>query len=455
MNKISQEDWNNIIQMMKEEYEISTAPFNSWIKPLTVHSVNDHTVNIMLSDGLSQMKGYISKKYLQQFAVTISEYFEDEYDVVIGTSKDFDHLLPDNGDNSHDKKNEHAVLNKTLNPKYTFETFVVGKNNELAHATALAVATDPGDYGNPLFIYGGVGLGKTHLMQSIAHYILSYDPDFKIIYTTTENFSAELYKSIKTKTQEAFKEKYRNIDMLLIDDIQFIADKDSTMEEFFHTFNSLYDNKKQIVISSDKPPKDIVGIEDRLISRFKAGLTVDVKPPDYDTRLAILDRHAESENLNIEDKALYYIAENIVSNIRELEGAINSIVNYTRLKKTDYVDLEIAKEALKDIIEPEKDKPVTPEMIMNTVIEQFDYKITLDDIKGQNKSRKIAYPRQICMYLCSTYTDLSQEAIGSALGNRDHTTILYGKRKIESDMETDERLRNMISVITKKLNLTR
>ena len=240
--------------------------------------------------------------------------------------------------------------------------------------------------------------------------------------------------------------------MLLIDDIQFIAKKDSTMEEFFHTFNALYDNKKQIVISSDKPPKDIVGIEDRLISRFKVGLTVDVQQPDYDTRVAILAKRAELEHINIEESALHYIAEHIVSNIRELEGALNQISNFARLKKTPFIDLNLTREVLKDIIEPDENRQITPELIINTVIEQYNYKITADDIRGKNRSRDIAYPRQICMYLCCKYTGLSQAAIGSALGNKDHTTIIHGKNKIEEDMAKDEQLRTMIDVIVKKLN---
>lgn len=453
VTKITQEDWDKIRKLMQAEYEISVVSYKTWIEPLSVYAVNDHTVTILISDGIAQMRDYIKKKFEQPLRVTISEYFEEDFDVVISTSRELAASGLKVDDPVEEKKDASpAFANKILNPKYTFDTFVVGKNNELAHATALAVASDPGEYGNPLFIYGGVGLGKTHLMQSIAHYILSERPDFRIIYTTTETFSSELIAAIKNKTQEAFKNKYRNIDMLLIDDIQFIAKKDSTMEEFFHTFNALYDNKKQIVISSDKPPKDIVGIEDRLISRFKVGLTVDVQQPDYDTRVAILAKRAELEHINIEESALHYIAEHIVSNIRELEGALNQISNFARLKKTPFIDLNLTREVLKDIIEPDENRQITPELIINTVIEQYNYKITADDIRGKNRSRDIAYPRQICMYLCCKYTGLSQAAIGSALGNKDHTTIIHGKNKIEEDMAKDEQLRTMIDVIVKKLN---
>lgn len=289
-------------------------------------------------------------------------------------------------------------------------------------------------------------------MHSIAHYILSYNPDYKIIYTTTETFSNELISAIKNKTQEAFKNKYRNIDMLLIDDIQFIAGKDSTMEEFFHTFNTLYENKKQIVISSDKPPKDIVGVEDRLISRFKVGLTVDVQPPDYETRVAILVKRAELEHINIEVDALHYVADHISSNIRELEGALRQIYNFSRLKHADKIDTDLAREALKDIIAPDEARPITPEVIIETVTEHYNYKVTKDDILGKNRSRDISYPRQICMYLCEKYTGLSLAAIGAALGNKDHTTVLHGIKKIKTDLEKDDQLRSTIDIITKKLN---
>lgn len=452
MINIIRENWDEILDIMKKEHDISPVAFNTWIAPLSVYSVNGRTVTILVGDGLAQMSSYIKKKYEQPLKVTISEYFNEDYDVRITTSEELDKFEDSHAVQPEKKTVPISTANKTLNPNYTFDTFVVGKNNELAHATALAVASEPGDYGNPLFIYGGVGLGKTHLMHSIAHYILSYNPDFKIIYTTTETFSGELITAIKNKTQEAFKNKYRNVDMLLIDDIQFIAGKDSTMEEFFHTFNTLYENKKQIVISSDKPPKDIVGVEERLISRFKVGLTVDVQPPDYETRVAILVKRAELEHINIEEEALHYVADHISSNIRELEGALRQIHNFSRLKHVNQIDIELTKEALKDIIAPDEARPITPELIIETVIEHYNYKVTAADIKGKNRSRDIAYPRQICMYLCEKYTGLSLAAIGAALGNKDHTTILHGTKKIKADLAKDEQLRNTIDIITKKLN---
>ena len=340
-------------------------------------------------------------------------------------------------------------MNAHLNPRYTFETFVVGKNNDIAHATALAVAEDPGTYGNPLFIYGGAGLGKTHLLHSIAHYVLGKHPNYRIIYVTSEEFTNELVHSIQHKQIENFKNKYRNIDMLLIDDIQFIVNKESTQEEFFHTFTTLYESKKQIVISSDKPPKDINGLEDRLITRFKAGLTVDVQPPNYETRMAILKKRAELDNIQVDDESLNYIATNIKSSIRELEGALKQIYNFSRLRKK-MINFELTKEALENIISPEEKRPVTCELIIDTVAEH--YNISPDDIKSSKRNKEIAYPRQICMYLCRKMTADSLQAVGNSLGKKDHTTIIHGEKKISDDLKHDENLKNTIDILIKKIN---
>lgn len=455
MINLDQENWDKIRSILVNEYGISTAARDAWINKLSVYSVEGNTVTLLIDDNISQLISYVKTKFEQPLKVTISEYFDEECNIVIARSSDIRNQ-EEKKNNKERKENRSSVISSNvssvLNPKYKFETFVVGKNNELAYATALAVASDPGEYGNPLFIYGGVGLGKTHLIQSIAHYIMTERPDYKIIYTTTETFSSELITAIKNRTQEAFKNKYRDIDVLLIDDIQFIAGKDSTMEEFFHTFNALYDRKKQIVISADKPPKDMVDLEERLVSRFKVGLTVDIQPPDYDTRVAILAKRAELENIDIDEAALHYIAEHIVSNIRELEGALNTISNYARLRHTYHIDTDLTMEVLKDIIEPEQKKIITPDLVIETVVDHFNYKITAGDIKGKNRSRDIAYPRQICMYLCEKYTGLSLAAIGKALGGKDHTTVLHGAKKIKEDMENDENLRNTIEILMKKIN---
>lgn len=454
MINLDQENWDKICNILVKEYGISAVARDAWINKLSVHSVEGNTVILTIDESISQLIGYVRDKFLQPLKVTISEYFKEDCEVIIATRSEVRELEENKKKPEPKKEAKSASVNSDLmlNPKYKFDTFVVGKNNELAYATALAVASDPGEYGNPLFIYGGVGLGKTHLMQSIAHYIITERPDYRIIYTTTETFSSELITAIKNRTQESFKNKYRDIDVLLIDDIQFIAGKDSTMEEFFHTFNALYDRKKQIVISADKPPRDMVDLEERLVSRFKVGLTVDIQPPDYDTRVAILAKRAEIENIDIDEAAMHYIAEHIKSNIRELEGALNTISNYARLRHADHIDVQMTQEVLKDIIEPEKQKVITPDLIIETVADHFNYKVTAADIKGKNRSRDIAYPRQICMYLCEKYTGLSLASIGKALGGKDHTTVLHGARKIKEDMEKDEKLRSTIDVLTKKLN---
>ena len=339
-----------------------------------------------------------------------------------------------------------------LNPKYTFDTFVVGSNNNLAHAAALAVAESPGEIYNPLFIYGGVGLGKTHLMHAIAHFILKNNPSAKILYVSSETFTNELIDAIRNKnniTTTEFREKYRNNDVLLIDDIQFIIGKESTQEEFFHTFNTLYESKKQIIISSDKPPKEIETLEERLRSRFEWGLTVDIQSPDYETRMAILRKKEEMEGYNIDNEVIKYIATNIKSNIRELEGALTKIVALSRLNKCD-ITLGLAEEALKDIISPNAQREVTPNLIIQVVSDHFG--ITPLDISSQKRTKEIVYPRQIVMYLCRNMTETPLQSIGRILGGRDHTTIIHGSEKIAADMNKDENLKNTIEILKKKIN---
>ena len=339
-----------------------------------------------------------------------------------------------------------------LNPKYTFDTFVVGKNNNLAHAASLAVAESPGEIYNPLFIYGGVGLGKTHLMHSVAHFILKNNPSAKILYVTSEKFTNELIDAIRNKNNVStteFREKYRNNDVLLIDDIQFIIGKESTQEEFFHTFNALYEAKKQIIISSDRPPREIETLEDRLRSRFEWGLTVDIQPPDYETRMAILRKKEELEGYNIDNEIIKYIATNVKSNIRELEGALTKIVASSKLNNKE-INLELAEEALKDLISPNAAREVTPQLIINVVSEHFG--ITPLDLIGQKRSKELVFPRQIVMYLCGDMTSESLQNIGKALGGRDHTTIIHGTKKIASELKTDENLKNTIDILKKKIN---
>ena len=319
-------------------------------------------------------------------------------------------------------------------------------------AAALAVAESPGDTYNPLFIYGGAGLGKTHLMHSIAHYIIEHDENSKVLYVTSEEFTNELIETIRNGNNSAmskFREKYRNIDVLLVDDIQFIIGKESTQEEFFHTFNSLHSAKKQIIISSDKPPKDMEILEERFRSRFEWGLIADITLPDYETRMAILHKKEEMEGYNISEEVIKYIATNIKSNIRELEGAFNKVMASSKLEKKE-VTLELAEQALKDIISPNEQKVITPDYIISVVAEH--YHVTVADLCGNKRSSKIVMPRQIAMYLCRDIIDTSLKTIGKNLGDRDHTTVMHGIEKIENELKVNDNLRNSIDTLKKKIN---
>ena len=442
--EIVQDKWKEILQRVRDEHELSEISFTTWIEPLTIHSVEDNLITILVP---SEKMGldYVSKKYTLPIKVAIAE--------ITGINYEIRFILPE------EVKQEKApapvqknLYVPNLNPKYTFDTFVVGSNNKFAHAASLAVAESPGEIYNPLFIYGGVGLGKTHLMHAIAHFILKNNPKSKILYVSSETFTNELIDAIRNKnniTTTEFREKYRNNDVLLIDDIQFIIGKESTQEEFFHTFNTLYESKKQIIISSDKPPKEIETLEERLRSRFEWGLTVDIQSPDYETRMAILRKKEEMEGYNIDNEVIKYIATNIKSNIRELEGALTKIVALSRLNKCD-ITLELAEEALKDIISPNAQREVTPELIIQVVSDHFG--ITPADVISQKRTKDIVYPRQIIMYLCRTMTETSLQIIGRSLGKRDHTTVLHGADKITSDMQKDETLRNTIDILKKKIN---
>ena len=454
MLDIIQERWNEILEKVRIEHSVTEVSFRTWLKPLKIHTINDNVLILLVSDAQLGTE-FVSKKYSVPIKVAIEE--------VIGKAFELKFILPNEINNLSTKpapantvsNTTPAVntLNPNLNPRYTFDTFVVGANNNLAHAASLAVAESPGEMYNPLFIYGGVGLGKTHLMHSIAHFILEKNPDAKVLYVTSEKFTNELIESIGNKNDSTpikFREKYRNIDVLLIDDIQFIIGKERTQMEFFHTFNTLHEAKKQIIISSDKPPKEIETLEERLRSRFEMGLTVDVQSPDYETRMAILRKKEELDGLNIDSSVLEFIAANIKSNIRELEGALTRLVAFSRLNNGREIDVEMAESELKDFIYPNENKKITIELIIDIISEHYD--ISQADIISSKKSKNIAYPRQICMYLCRNLTEFSLEDIGKALGKRDHTTILYGIQKIEKDLKEDRSLQNTIEVLIKKIS---
>lgn len=452
---IVEENWEQILNKMKLEYCSSNISYNTWIAPLTVYEVTDDTVYILVK--LRASLEHIEEKYLLPFKVCIAEVTGYEYEVSFVTD---DHVvIQEKKDTAVKKQQSNAIFEQAnLNPKYTFDTFVVGSNNNFAHAASLAVADSPGEIYNPLFLYGGVGLGKTHLMHSIAHFILEKDPTKKVLYVTSETFTNELIDALKIGkngnelAMTTFREKYRNNDVLLIDDIQFIIGKESTQEEFFHTFNHLHVSGKQIIISSDKPPKDIETLEARLRTRFEWGLIADISSPDYETRMAILRKKEELDGLeryHIPDEVMQYIANNITSNIRELEGSLNKLIALANLENKP-IDIPLAAEALKDMISPNNTREITPELIIEVVSDHFN--LPAAELKGKKRNAEIVLPRQIVMYLCRKMTDTPLKTIGLILGGKDHASVSHGVKKIEHDVKTDEALNNTVNIIKKKLN---
>ena len=445
MKELIESKWQEILNILVKEHEISEVAVNTWIQPLIIQTITDDSITFFMVRGPRGIE-FIKHKY---YDIYLSMAIEQV------TGKQFKILFTDS--NSAAPKSEPKKVSVpaeyigNLNPRYTFDTFVVGPTNKMAHAVSVAVAESPGGAYNPLFLYGGVGLGKTHLMHSVAHFILERNPSTKILYTTSEEFTNELIEAIRNGNNTAmtkFREKYRNIDVLLIDDIQFIIGKESTQEEFFHTFNALHSAKKQIIISSDKPPKDMEILEDRIRSRFEWGLLADISSPDYETRVAILRKKEEMDGYNLDDSIIEYIAKNIKSNIRELEGSLNKIIAYANLEKRE-VTMELAETVLKDIISPNDKKIITPEYIINTVAEHYD--ITPEDIIGTKRNSKVVYPRQIAMYLCRELANIPLKSIGQCMGNRDHTTIMHGCDKIEQELQNSQTTQKAIEILKKKL----
>jgi len=456
---VVKEKWTEIIEYLRVEHELSNVSFTTWIQPLKVYDVVDNTVFILVN--MNASVEYIEKKYLSPLKVCIGEITGIEFEVVFISEDDekLNEIQSMAIETNQKKKVKSASEKAGLNPKYTFDTFVVGGNNNFAHQASLAVAESPGKVYNPLFLYGGVGLGKTHLMHSIAHFILENNSNKKVLYVTSDVFTNELIESLRygkaagsESPMSKFRDKYRNIDVLLIDDIQFVIGKESTQEEFFNTFNELHSLNKQIVISSDRPPKDFETLPERLKSRFTMGLIADISSPNYETRMAILQKKIELDNLskyNISSEVLHYIADNIKTNIRELEGSLNKLIALCKLTNRP-IDIPLASEALKDIISAENNREVTPELILDIVAEHFG--ISVADLKSNKRNAEISNPRQIAMYLIRTMTDTPYKTVGIVLGGKDHSTIKHGVDKITSDVKKDEVLFNTISILKKKIN---
>ena len=438
------DNWELIKETLRTEYDLSDISYKTWIQPLTFHSENDDVVTIMIPSDQAHSLKYISSKYKSFFQVTISEMLDHTYDISFILEKDAENEQASVYNINYEKAN--------LISKYRFDTFVVGGNNKFAHSASLAVAESPGEVYNPLYLYGGAGLGKTHLMHSIGHFILDQDPDRKVLYVTSEQFTNEVIESIRSGNaakMNRLREKYRTVDVLLIDDVQFIIGKESTQEEFFHTFNVLHSAGKQIILSSDKPPNEMETLEERFRSRFEWGLIADIQPPDYETRMAILKKNAENTTKKINEEVFDYIATNIKSNIRELEGAYNKVIAFSRLNKVE-ITLDNIEEALKDIISPNAKKIITPQYIIGIVAEHFN--ILPEDIVSRRRNSELVQPRQICMYLCRHMTEESLQSIAQALGKKDHTTVIHGIDKITYEITVNEELKNRIDIITKKIN---
>jgi chromosomal replication initiator protein len=420
--------------------EVTKISYETWIKDLEIESAENG--NIVLVANTVFQKDSIMSRYYDLFKNTFRFLTNKEWDINVVLKSD-DSTPKEEASYLEQTTSSYVNPNSNLNPKYTFDTFVVGNNNRFAHAAALAVAEAPAKSYNPLFVYGGSGLGKTHLMHAIGNEVLRNNKTLNVLYVDSEKFTNQLINAIKDSKTEQFKNKYRNIDVLLIDDIQFIAGKERIQEEFFHTFNSLHGNGKQIIISSDRPPKDIQLLEDRLKSRFEWGLIADISNPDYETRFAILKKKAQLDNIFIEDEILSNIATKIDSNIRELEGTLNRLIATCSLTQTP-ITMEMAERAINDVV-TNKEKVLSYDLIQETVAKYFN--ITVNDLKGSRRSNDIALPRQIAMYLCRNIAQMSTNAIGACFGKRDHSTVLHACNKIDKDMKQDNNLKMVVDSV--------
>ena len=447
--EIIKNKWNEILDMLREITPVADVTYELWIAPMKPYDFVDNKLVILMNTKEHFSLSIIRKRYNDSFRIAIMEVTEINTEVLIIDEAGLDFLYKK--EEKEDLSLTDALKNANLNSRYTFDSFVVGSSNDLAHAACVATAELPGEQYNPLYIYGGAGLGKTHLMQSVAHFILQQNRHAKIRYVTSETFINEFVDSIRNKNNISpaeFRKKYRELDVLLIDDIQFLIGKEGTQEEFFHTFNALYDNRKQIIIASDKPPKDIDNLEERLRSRFEVGLIVDIQMPDVETRMAILRKKEELEGYNIDNEVIKYIADNIKSNVRELEGALTKVVAKSRLVKQP-ITLELAEELLRDHITPSERKEITSELIIEVVAEHYNLKTS--DLASVTKKKTIAYPRQIAMYLCRELTNVPLVTVGELLGGRDHSTVIHGCEKISTELQTNEQLKSTIESLRKKI----
>lgn len=434
--------WPRVLDLLKNE--LTEISYNTWIKTIEPISASSNSIELGVPTDFN--KGILESRYITLISNAVRQITSRDYNIVISVPTQD---TSDKRAETNETANNEDPYTSILNPKYTFDTFVIGNGNRLAHAASVAVAEAPAKAYNPLFLYGGVGLGKTHLMHAIGHYILSQNPSSKVLYVSSEKFTNELINAIKDDRNEEFRSKYRYIDVLLIDDIQFIGGKERTQEEFFHTFNALYEADKQIIISSDRPPREIPTLEDRLRSRFEWGLTADIQSPDLETRIAILKKKAQMENLFIPDDVLVFIADKVISNIRELEGALNRVIAYSSLTETE-ISVDLCAEALKELLSVSNAKIIDATHIIESVSRYFD--LRPEEFISQKRNRNISYPRQIAMYLCRDIMGISLPKIGEEFGGRDHTTVIHAIQKIEEDIQSNTETRRTVEEL--KRNIT-
>lgn len=426
--------WDEALNIL--ESELPTVGYETWVKTLVPVDVVNNTFFLMTNMDFNQ--NLITTRYSTIIQNVLYEITKNYYDIEI--------IIPEQSIETEVKKT--PANSNGLNVNYVFDTFVVGSGNQLAHAAAIAVSEAPAAAYNPLFLYGGVGLGKTHLMHAVAHYILKLNNSSKVLYVSCETFTNELIEAIKHNKNEAFRKKYREIDVLLIDDIQFLSGKDKTQEEFFHTFNTLKDANKQIVISSDRPPHEIEILEERLSSRFRQAFICDLKPPDLETRIAILTKKAERNGDRLPNNVIEYIARSIVDDIRALEGALTSVVAYSKFTKVE-LNIELAENVLHDIVNDTESRTITIELIQEVVANHFGIKP--EDIRSSRKVQKLTYPRQIAMYLSRKILDVTFDKIGDSFGGKHYSTIMHGCEKIENDIESDQKIKKTVEELEKKL----
>ncbi|MFC5653201.1 chromosomal replication initiator protein DnaA [Paenibacillus solisilvae] len=446
MDSHTHEMWQQVLSIIQTK--LSKPSFDTWFKA-TKASFNGDSM-VVVTAPTTFAAEWLESRYTKLVRTTLQEFMGRQYDIkfVIEENKPPEPIVVQPQILPTVNVGPEETFSHMLNPKYMFDNFVIGANNRFAHAASLAVAEAPAKAYNPLFLYGGVGLGKTHLMHAIGHYILEHNPSTRVLYLSSEKFTNEFINAIRDNRGESFRNKYRNIDVLLIDDIQFLAGKEQTQEEFFHTFNALHEERKQIVISSDRQPKEIPTLEERLRSRFEWGLITDIQPPDLETRIAILRKKAKAENLEIPNEAMAYIASHIDTNIRELEGALIRVVAYSSLINED-ISSHLAAEALKDIIPSGRPKMITMQDIQQKVGELYGLK--LEEFKARKRTKAVAFPRQVAMYLSRELTDYSLPKIGEAFGGRDHTTVIHAHEKITQQLKIDSELHKIVQTLTEKI----